>query len=366
MGLLSTHIDIKINSTNIKYYEKLGYIIPKRIGKKGKLVYDVGNTLHVSINDLQPYSNIKVDVECDCCGKQYKITYGEYTSRNNSVYCCHCVSKMLFSREDSPNWNPNKTDEERENGRKYLEYANFIKRVLARDNYTCRCCGKSHKDLEVHHLDGYDWCVERRTDDTNGITLCKKCHSNFHVTYGSGKNTKEQFEEWYGNAIILVTNNKTILPTRQVYCVEDNKIYDGVLSLKRELGLKSHEYIYNVCNHKYGYHIDKNGNEKEYSKNTINGKHYLWLDEYLTMNKQDILEFLKNKPCSKRRVICTTTNEVFDSIKEASDFYNTNASHISSCCNHKRKSAGKYTLTNKPLKWEYYDNQIYDVKNGLK
>ena len=63
------------------------------------------------------------------------------------------------------------TQQERLNDRKFSGYSEFVKMVLARDNYTCQCCGTNNNDMRVHHLDGYNWCKEKRIDVTNGITL---------------------------------------------------------------------------------------------------------------------------------------------------------------------------------------------------
>ena len=71
--------------------------------------------------------------------------------------------------------------------------------VFKRDNYTCRCCGKDTHNNVSHHLDGYNWCIEKRLDVDNGVTLCESCHKEFHSIYGYGNNTKEQFEEWIEN-----------------------------------------------------------------------------------------------------------------------------------------------------------------------
>lgn len=93
------------------------------------------------------------------------------------------------------------------------EYREWRKEVYKKDNYTCQCCGDNKGgNLNAHHLDGYDWCEEKRLDINNGITLCKNCHSDFHYVYGYGGNTKEQFEEWLKdeeemNFIILEYNN---------------------------------------------------------------------------------------------------------------------------------------------------------------
>lgn len=102
--------------------------------------------------------------------------------------------------ERHPNWNFSKSDLERENRRGVPGYKVWRSEVYERDCYTCQCCGNNKGgDLNAHHLDGYDWCKEKRTDVDNGITLCKKCHKDFHGKYGYGSNTRMQFEEYIIN-----------------------------------------------------------------------------------------------------------------------------------------------------------------------
>lgn len=55
---------------------------------------------------------------------------------------------------------------------------------------------QENKQLKAHHLDGYNWCKEKRFDISNGVTCCDRCHKLFHKIYGRGKNTKEQFIEF--------------------------------------------------------------------------------------------------------------------------------------------------------------------------
>ena len=50
--------------------------------------------------------------------------------------------------------------------------------MLLRDKYTCKCCGHRGGTLEVHHLNGYNWFVEGRTDETNAVVLCQNCHTS--------------------------------------------------------------------------------------------------------------------------------------------------------------------------------------------
>ena len=124
-----------------------------------------------------------------------------------TTYCNNCSATVLTTGENNPSWNPNKTDEERLIGRHTQYDKQFVKKVLKRDHYTCQCCGKHSGSLIVHHLDGYNWCKDKRYDETNGITLCKNCHKNFHMEYGRGNNTKEQFESWLGQAVELLKYN---------------------------------------------------------------------------------------------------------------------------------------------------------------
>ena len=57
---------------------------------------------------------------------------------------------------------------------------------------------------------------------------------------------------------------------------------------------------------------------------------------------------------NRRKVTCITTGETFDSLKEASDWYNVAQSSISLCCKCKRNYAGK--LNGVRLQWKYEED----------
>ena len=62
----------------------------------------------------------------------------------------------------------------------------------------------------------------------------------------------------------------------------------------------------------------------------------------------------KNKGC--RKVICLTTGEIFDYIKQAAIKYNIDNSGITKCCKGEKKSNGKHPITKESLKWAYYED----------
>lgn len=80
--------------------------------------------------------------------------------------------------------------------RKALEYKLWREGVFTKDNWTCQKCGKRGSRLASHHLYNFADFPELRTSTENGTTLCKKCHREFHKTYGIKYNTKEKFEEF--------------------------------------------------------------------------------------------------------------------------------------------------------------------------
>lgn len=135
-------------------------------------------------------NSIPLDYICSC-GNISKITFNSF---QNGRRCIKCAIKR---GSESPRWNPNLTDEERERKRQYTEYGEWRSEVYKRDDYTCQCCGDNKGgNLIAHHLDGWDWNKIDRFNVDNGITLCEICHSDFHNMYGYGGNTKDQYEEY--------------------------------------------------------------------------------------------------------------------------------------------------------------------------
>lgn len=141
-----------------------------------------------------------IESKCAYCSKVMMKTPIYLNTRNN-VFCSKkCKSDWQSENivgENHPCYDNSISQEEREKGRNFEGYIYWRRQVYIRDNYTCIVCGyKKGGNIEAHHLDGYNWAKDKRTDINNGVTLCEKCHVEFHRIYGNGNNTKEQFDKY--------------------------------------------------------------------------------------------------------------------------------------------------------------------------
>jgi hypothetical protein len=138
---------------------------------------------------------------CVCeCGTKLKSLV--YRLTHNYKYSCGCSNRVKRGKNHHC-YNKNLTDEQR----LYRKYnpGSFRTPVFERDNYTCIVCDEQKMKLNTHHLNNYHWCEEGRLDPKNGVTLCEKCHKEFHKKYGRINNNLFQFiefmENWYDSSI---------------------------------------------------------------------------------------------------------------------------------------------------------------------
>jgi len=68
--------------------------------------------------------------------------------------------------------------------------------VLQKANFTCDKCTTRGGSLQAHHLNGFNSFPEQRLLPENGVCLCKDCHDEFHLKYGKGNNTEEQYRNF--------------------------------------------------------------------------------------------------------------------------------------------------------------------------
>lgn len=144
------------------------------------------------------------DVLCDCGNT--RVVRGSNLKRGRTK-SCGCLHKEITSTRSkkmvgplSSRWNHGLTDEERLDSRKHSRYIDWRKAVYERDNYTCQKCGIcSSGSLNAHHIEGYANNPELRTELSNGATLCKDCHKDYHHLHGYNHATRVKFEEWIDN-----------------------------------------------------------------------------------------------------------------------------------------------------------------------
>lgn len=155
-----------------------------------KIITDKGYT---PLFTKEEYEGVKMKVHCiaSCGHEVYSSIDGLLRNGGKCRKCCN-------AGESNYNWKGG-YDSEKIKFRKTFEFKQFVKNVLKRDNYTCQKCGKTDTRLVVHHKDGYNWCIEKRTIPSNGVALCEECHKEFHHLYGTGNNTEEQYLEWINN-----------------------------------------------------------------------------------------------------------------------------------------------------------------------
>lgn len=94
--LITEKVIIKLKGSNIKYYENLGYKIPRCKDKYGRTRVPQGTTIEVNVYDLPKNSNIIVQWKCDGenCNKIITGTYqnyNKYIKDNGKIYCRICV-----------------------------------------------------------------------------------------------------------------------------------------------------------------------------------------------------------------------------------------------------------------------------------
>jgi hypothetical protein len=140
------------------------------------------------------YLGIKVPLKYRCsCGNIGKTAFYNFLK---GVRCRKCGIKKT-SGPNNWKYKHDLTEEERERGRldsRLRVWKNDIKR---RDGFKCNLClDNKGGNLVSHHLDGYNWNKKLRYELSNGITLCKPCHLEFHSMFGYGDNTRKQFEEF--------------------------------------------------------------------------------------------------------------------------------------------------------------------------
>lgn len=139
---------------------------------------------------ISQYINTNTPLTLKCPrGHIWETTFGNFSQGHRCFSCAH-----EFNRgQNHYAWNPLLTDEDRakERGTQNQIWRQSVK---IRDNFRCVCGKKGY--CEAHHLNSWNWDKDNRYNISNGITLCKSHHQQYHQKYGYGDNTIAQFISW--------------------------------------------------------------------------------------------------------------------------------------------------------------------------
>ena len=98
MGLISKTVEVTLNARNCKYYEDLGYKIPREFDNKGRLRVPRGTKILVKVEDLSKGSHVRVECKCDYCGEKLNWEYKAYNVQvheKGETYCQKCGNALL-------------------------------------------------------------------------------------------------------------------------------------------------------------------------------------------------------------------------------------------------------------------------------
>lgn len=176
---------------------------------------------HLTIKENLGVINRHTVYVCVCdCGAEFKKQHSEIINgrKKGSYLGCHecsvkyrveiskAINKIKLKGENNgmygrrgalaPQYDHNKTEEERILGRKTDGYKQFIANALNHFKYTCDICGSVGEKLNIHHLNNYKDYPKQRTDINNVVCLCEKHHKLFHKLYKNRNNTREQYYEF--------------------------------------------------------------------------------------------------------------------------------------------------------------------------
>ena len=99
MGLITKEVKINVNSFTVKYYENLGYELPKK--ENGK--YDLGKPFTVKVEDLPKTSTTTVKYTCDYCGEVIEQPYSSYIRSISGVVSKTCCRNCNYLKSQESN-----------------------------------------------------------------------------------------------------------------------------------------------------------------------------------------------------------------------------------------------------------------------
>jgi ribosomal protein S27E len=368
----------KQNILNLWDYE-LNSCKPNEItyGTKNKYYFKCPNRLHKS--ELKTIKECREIIKCSECNSIsfiYPHLVKYFVNKNEAIKYKPHSNKFVLTKCPDCGYEKNR-----------------MIRNLVRRNFSCPKCGDGisypekfmfnlleQLNIKFERQKKFDWSENKRYDfylpDYNCIIETHGIQHYEDTKIGTSlKEIQENdiFKEELANKNDI--NNYII-----INCKESNLnfIRSNILSSKLPLilnvknidnidWLKCNEYaisnmVKKVCD-LWNDGLNKNqiSNELKIGKTAINN--YLnrgYELDWCNYNSKNIsMENLKSMAENNRKkIICINNKQVFNSVKEASKFYNIKYNHFFDYFRNKSYYAGKHPETNEKLKWMYYEDYL--------
>jgi hypothetical protein len=200
-----------------KKYNKL-FVLRSLMKGRYECLCDCGNIVNRGAGNVIA-GNTK---SCGCAGKVFKATeqligqvFGHWTVvgpskvfGSRSHIRCRCVCNHMswidlgaLKKGESKSCGCQAymiADEDRKPIKQRHRNIEWFRAVYLRCNHVCQKCGND-SFLEAHHINSVSKYPEQEDIVDNGILLCNKCHTSFHVRYSYHDATKEDLDKFLAN-----------------------------------------------------------------------------------------------------------------------------------------------------------------------
>lgn len=126
--ILDEYVNVPVHNTTRRYYSQLGY----------NTTHKIGTLIQVKVSDLPKKSNVKVNIRCNTCDKEFLAKYQQITEGGQNCWEC---------------------------GRKAS--GNSL-RLHHDTEYKCEIC-------EIQFVKNARWLIRRKKESNNTQILCYEC-----------------------------------------------------------------------------------------------------------------------------------------------------------------------------------------------
>jgi len=285
------------------------------------------------------------------------------------------------------------------NGKKYVGQTTWSleHRIRQHKNEAERGGGSTfHQAINKYGFDNIKWEVIDTASNQEELNKKERYYIRKYRTYTRYKDSNGYNRTLGGEGVRGLTHSKESIEkmkkslkgkrkgannpsARKVVCLNTGEVFNTMKDASSKYNAPYH-HICSCCNgDRLSSGVDDKGNKLV----------WMYYEEYKSLTKGEIIEKIKyaeesrlgenhhfyNKGMSEeskrkmsesaieryknsehprnRKVKCTTTGEIFNSIMDASRHYNIHRTTISQCCSGTRESAGRHPVTNEKMMWEY-------------